>query len=90
MKETKELVIAFLEIASLLAVEFKDGIQANDFADLYSKISSNEDLKSKLIAAYNDIDKIPAEIKDLTIPESLDLLMAAAPELIGLFKAIKA
>lgn len=88
-KETKEVLIGLLAIAELLAVEFKDGIQAGDFASIAEKISSNEELKAKLVAAYADIEKVPSEIKGLTIAEGVDLIAAAMPGIVSLVGAIK-
>lgn len=88
-KEVKDLLGAIMAIAELLAVEFKDGVQASDFAEIVAKISANDELKQKLLAAYNDIDKVPGEIKDLSVAEAVDLVAVAIPQVISLAKAIK-
>lgn len=88
IKETKDVMIAFLKLSALLAVTFKDGAQAKDFIEVYEKISSNEELKASFVAAYNDIEKVPAEVKDLQFAEAVELLVAAVPEIANLIKAI--
>lgn len=88
VKNTKEVMIAFLKISVLLAESFKDGIQASDFIQIANKIYQSEELKKALFDAYNDIEKLPAEIKDIKAGEAVELLAAATPELANLIKAI--
>jgi hypothetical protein len=87
-KETKELLVGFLKLASLLAVVFKDGVQAADALVVIQKIQGDEALKQSLLEAYNGIDKIPAEVKDLSTAEAIELIAAALPEIAALVKAI--
>lgn len=89
MKESKELVVALIAIAGLLAEEFKDGVQAADFADIVAKLATNEELKAKIVAAYTDIEKVPSEIKEVTLVEGLDLLSAVIPEVLKLLASVK-
>lgn len=88
-KEVKEVLVGILAIAELLAVEFKDGVQASDFADIVAKIMGNEELKAKLLSAYNDIDKVPSELKSMSVAEAVDLVAFAIPQLVSLAGAIK-
>jgi hypothetical protein len=88
-KELKEVLVGILAIAELLAVEFKDGVQASDVADIIAKIMGNDELKAKLLAAYNDIDKVPSELKSLSVAEAVDLVAFAIPQVISLAGAIK-
>jgi hypothetical protein len=88
-KEIKEVLAGIMAIAELLAVEFKDGVQASDIADIIIKIQGNEELKAKLISAYNDIDKVPSELKAMTVAESVDLLAFIIPQIVSLISAIK-
>ena len=73
IKETKEALIGINEFSLLLAKLFKDGAQFTDFAELFSELTSNEDLKAKMKAAWEDIQKIPAEIKDIDLAEGAEL-----------------
>lgn len=88
-KEVKELVIAFLSIASVMAEEFKDGVQVADFASIMAKVSANEELKAKIEAAYKDIELVKSEVSDLSVAEGLDLVAAAIPEIKNLIVAVK-
>jgi hypothetical protein len=88
-KEVKDVLVGILAIAELLAVEFKDGVQVSDFADIMVKISANEDLKAKLLAAYNEIDKVPSELKSLSLADGVDLVSFSVPQLVSLIGAIK-
>lgn len=88
VKNTKEMMLAFLKIAALLAANFKDGLQAADFVFVAQKIFQDEELKFALLSAYNDAGKIPAEVKDLSASEAIELLVAATPELTKLIKAL--
>lgn len=89
MKETKEALVGLLSITELLAVQFKDGVQASDVADIILKITANEELKKKLLDAYNDADKVPSEMKDMELAEAIELITFAAPKILDLVKAIK-
>ncbi len=88
VKETKEALVGFIKLAAMLATEFKDGVQATDIAPIVVKMQS-EPLKSALLDAYNGIDDVPSELKDLSLVEALSLV----PELIDavgeLVKAVK-
>jgi hypothetical protein len=88
-KETKETLIGILTLARLLAEEFKDGAQVTDVAVVLAKISASEELKTKMLEAYNGIENVPSEVRDLTVYESLDLLATAIPEFVSLVGAIK-
>ena len=87
VKETKELVVGMLKPATLLVSVFKDGVQAQDFAVVLTKIQTDEALKAALLAAYNDADKAGVELKDLTLAEGFELLMTAIPEVKELVEA---
>jgi hypothetical protein len=87
--ETKEALVGLLAITELLASEFKDGVQVADFADIALKIQGNEELKKKLMEAYNGIDKVPSEVKELSVAEAIDLVAFAIPQLMNLIGAIK-
>jgi hypothetical protein len=88
VKETKEALVGFIKLAAMLATEFKDGVQATDIAPIVVKMQS-EPLKSALLDAYNGIEEVPSELKDVSLGEALSLV----PELIDavgeLVKAVK-
>lgn len=89
VKETKELLIAMLAIAGLLAVEFKDGVQVADFNSIMLKVATNTELKTKIEAAYKDMELVKSETKEINFVEALELLKDAGPELLNLIQAIK-
>jgi hypothetical protein len=88
-KELKEVLGGLISIAGLLAEEFKDGVQATDFLQIVTKIQANEALKAKLLEAYNGIDQVPSEVKDLSVAETVDIMAHIGPELFKLIAAVK-
>lgn len=88
MKETKELVVGLLKVATVLAESFKDGVQTQDIGVIAAKIQSDESLKAALLAAYNDVELAKEEIKDLDLAKSIELVGAALPEVLALIKAV--
>ena len=73
VQETKEALIGLNEVSLELAKQFKDGVQVTDFTSLYSKITSDEAFKAKVLAAYEGYQKIPAEVKDIDAGEGLEI-----------------
>lgn len=89
VKETKEMLVAVNELAVFLVGQFKDGVQMADFSALFSQITENADFKAKLLAAYEDFKKIPAEIKDLDASEGVELAslqLSYVPKFIDVLK----
>lgn len=75
IKETKELLIGVNELSLLLVKNLKDGLQVGkDVAAIFTELLSNDDLKAKLEAAYQGVDKVKGEVKDLTLTEGLELV----------------
>lgn len=74
VKETKEALVALNEIGLFFAMQFKDGVQAGDFTTLYEKIIADHDFKLKLLAAYENYNQIPHEVKDIDVGEGLELV----------------
>ena len=89
VKETKEALVGMLKVAQMLAVVFKDGVQAQDFAVIMTKIMADEALKQAMVEAYNGVDKVGAEMKDLSLAEAFELLQAGMPEVLKLVEALK-
>lgn len=86
--ETKEALLGLLKLTKVMAESFKDGFQAADIAVLITKIQE-EPLKSELLAAYNGIDKVPSEVKDVSILEVASLLPEVIPAIADLMAAIR-
>lgn len=80
IKETIELEVGAYKLGRLLYKSFADGVQAHDFAELFSKISGDEALKKALLDAYNGADQVPKELKDLDLGEGLQLATALLTE----------
>lgn len=89
IKETKEVLVGFIELAALLAVEFKDGVQVQDAISIIAKIQSNPELQAKLIAAYNGIDQVPSEVSNLSLAEAISIVPEVIEAMKKLFDAVK-
>lgn len=89
VKELKEALVAVNELAIFLAERMKDGAGVDDAMALYSKLASDEAFKAKMMAAYDGIAMVPAEIKDITLPEGIELAMLQVQYVPGLLAALK-
>lgn len=78
IKETKEVIVGSMKLGVVLYKAFADGVQATDIATVVAKIQGDATLQAELIAAYNDANKVPAEIKDLTAAETVELVVETA------------
>jgi hypothetical protein len=88
-KETKEAVVGLMKCAALLGGVFKDGVQVADFPLIFAKIEGDAALKKALTDMYVDIEKVPSEVKEMKLPEYIDILMAVAQEVPKLIDAVK-
>jgi hypothetical protein len=89
MRNTKEAVVGFIAIAALLADAFKDGVQMADAMTIWAKVQANHELLAKITSAYQEIEQIPSEVKEVTAEEVLDIVAAILPELKNLLLAVK-
>lgn len=90
IKESKEVIAALVEVLKDLGPILKDGFQAGqDLTAILTLVVANEQFKSKLQAAIDGADKIPAEVSDLSITESVELLIVIAPEIQNILNAWK-
>lgn len=89
MKETKELVVGLLALSAMLAEVFKDGVQVADIGAVLAKVQANPELSAKLVAAYQDIELVKAETKEVSAAEVFEIVAAALPELQNLIAAVK-
>jgi hypothetical protein len=87
-KETVEAVKGFIKLSAILAEVFKDGVQASDLAPILVKLQDPA-VAAVLQEAYNGIDKVPSELKEVSAVEAIEALAQCAPEMIDLLKAIK-
>lgn len=87
-KELKEALVGFIALASEIAKVSKDGVQVADAAVLFAKLQEPL-VMEKLKLAYEGIEKVPSEAKDLDVGEVLELVGAVIPEILKLVEAIK-
>ena len=88
IKETQEVIVGALKLTTAIMTEFKDGVQAADFAVLLAKLQT-EPLKSQLLAAYRDVEKVPGEVSDISVVEAIGLIPVVMPEIIALANALR-
>lgn len=89
IKETMEALVAFNEITIFLMTRFKDGADFSDFAAVWKKITGDEEFKTILGKAYDDMSKIPEEVADIDFEEGVDLGSAQLKYLPKMLKALK-
>lgn len=87
-KETKEVVLAFLALAEVMAASFKDGVQVSDLAVVLEKCKQ-EPLASMLKAAYQDIELVKTEVKEVSAMDIIVLMPDLVPAIIKLVESIK-
>lgn len=76
VKEAKEVLVGVNELSIFLISILKDGFQASeDISAIIAKITTDSDFRAKLIAAYEGIQAMPEEIKDIDLAEGLELGM---------------
>lgn len=73
IKETKEALVGINEVSLFLAEKLKDGVQFTDATDFYAKLTKDEAFKKVVGDAYENYEKIPAEVKDIDAGEGLEL-----------------
>jgi hypothetical protein len=88
VKETKEALLGIIVLGAFVAERAKDGLQLNDLGALIEKFTKDEEFKAKLQAAVDGIDKVPAEVKDLSIAEMFELA-TVLPALIEVIDSMK-
>lgn len=75
IKELKEALVGVQELSLVLLKHLKDGVQiGQDSAAIFAELLSNEDLKSKLSVAFEGVKHVPAEVKDLSAQEIVELI----------------
>lgn len=89
IKETKEVIIAILKLANILIVPLKDGAQPEDAVAILNGVLNDEEAKAAIVEAAKDIHLVQGEVKDLSLPEALEILIAAQPELMKLIENLK-
>lgn len=79
IKETKEAVVGVNEVGLHVARRLKDGFQViPDSIAFYNDLVNDPDFKSKIIAAWENHQAIPEEVKDLDTGEVVELVVIQA------------
>ena len=82
INELQEALVAGIALGVKLSKLAKDGIDLSDGAALLA----DAELKDLIIKAASGADKIPAEIKDLSLSEGLQLAAVLIPEIVNRLK----
>lgn len=90
INETMEAIAGVNELALALIPILKDGVQVADAVALFDKLKNDTAFKEKLEAAYRDINKVPAEVKDIDFGEGMELVMLQASYVPKIIAALKA
>lgn len=89
VKETKELLIGVNELSVFLVELLKDGAQVGDAVAMIDKLKNDPDFQAKMMAAYDQVNQVPAEIKDLSMVEGIELVMVQAQYVPKILEAAK-
>jgi len=89
IKEVKEALVGVNELAMFLAERMKDGVGVDDVMALWTKLSSDKEFKAKMLAAYDGIGAVPAELKNVDLAEGMELAMLQISYLPGLLASMK-
>ena len=90
INETKQALIGVMVLGEVVAKELKNGFQfPGDLVAVFAAIQADEVKKAKLEAAIADIQKVPAELKDVSVAELIELASAVISELPALIEALK-
>lgn len=89
VKETTEALVALNEVTIFLITRFKDGIDFSDFKAIWDKITTDEEFKTILSNAYDNIGKVPEEIADIDFVEGVELGSLQLKYLPKILKALK-
>ena len=71
IKETKEVIVAANKIILVVLGALKDGFQVEDIGVIVSKLVNDN---AEILAAIQNFGQVPAEIKDISIEEGIELL----------------
>lgn len=85
----KATLKAVNELSIMLINQFKDGVQVNDFVEMWNKFSTDEAFKAKMEAAWNQYKTIPAELKDIDAGEALELAAVQIEYIPAIVEAFK-
>lgn len=90
IKETKEALAGAMALGVLFYKKFADGVQTQDFMEIFAKFQLDEAFKKQVVEAYNGANLISAEMKDLKIGEGIELATFSLNEIGKAINALKA
>lgn len=85
IKEFKELLTGIEKLTLLLIVRFKDGVTADDLTVIMTSLATDPDF----IKAVTGLKELPAEFKDFSMTEGLEvgmMVMQSIPKYVNAFK----
>jgi hypothetical protein len=89
IKETTEAVVGVNEVSLLLIKHLKDGAQVTDIMAIVDDIKNNPELLAAILAAKDNISAVPAEMKDCSMLEAVQLSMVQISYLPKIISALK-
>lgn len=81
VKETKEALVALVKLGKEVSALAKDGLDLKDAAALGIKFASDENFRGMVVGAIEGCSNIPAEVKDISFEEGVELALAVIAEL---------
>ena len=89
VKETKEMLVGVNELSVYLICKFMDGVQFSDFSEMYAKLIADPEFKKIMLDAYEGVEAIPAEMKDIDVGEVIELTSLQLSYIPKIINAIK-
>lgn len=81
VKNTKEVVVALVKLGKAVSLAARDGLDVKDVAAIGMKIATDEAFRGAFIAAFEGAANIPAELKEISFEEGVELALAIVAEL---------
>lgn len=73
VKESKEAIIGIVALGTFVAKRAKDGIGLDDAGALFTALVGDEAFRAKVIEAARGAELVPAELRDLSFEEGIEL-----------------
>lgn len=89
IKETKEALIGVNKLSILMMKRLKDGVGIDDAFAVYEKLKSDAEFRQALVDAYQGIEKVPAEVKDIDLSEAVELVSVQVSYIPKMVEALK-
>ncbi len=89
IKETKEALIGANKLSVLMMRRLKDDVGIDDAIAIYDKLKTDTEFRQTLVDAYQGIEKVPAEVKDLDLNEAVELIGVQVSYVPKMIEALK-